>query len=485
VELNEFAPNVYEDDEELVEPVTAEQLFSNPVAGEVPTMHAEIKLVTGLEAAIEDLELLLTDIRQAGGMCAGFAIEGRRLVDGFDGGALPGYYTAHPSQTRLRTSLESITETIRNYAKKILDAIRGFIDKIVNWVLGWRNSHKAPTEKDLEAAAKHDTEDFEARKEMIDEIAPITIELKGFVAGGLNVRFGDYVKQYNDANALILDAYNESRPGSFEAIRFLTNPDPVLDDILSGGEYSKAIGTMAENAVQALAQLEAKTAIIRQILITDVTGSSVSSEIVSRQMLSKIKDETRVKYHGKIMTLAEIAKEVRAVQDKVANQKELTVPRQFAEVFEQLARAIDEGPARKSIESFHAITAAMFRVRQTLSQVIDIIGNPRTDNEAGAPRGDLGPVLREVTAAMQDELSTLQEIIGLLDRYNNAFNRTCDQARGFATRAANRIYTMVSQNAEAPQEGVMLMKIAKLMGDIESRKHVLHFDRMIMAKQGL
>lgn len=132
------------------EPLTAVDLFQNPQPNEIPELKDDIEMIVAIEHRLDDLLYLSAGIESAGGMSREFAIQAKRIMG--DEFTIPeNYFTEAATRTQYQPSMESISETVRNWLAKAIAKLKQMVARFMNWLLG-KNS-KDVTEENAESIA--------------------------------------------------------------------------------------------------------------------------------------------------------------------------------------------------------------------------------------------------------------------------------------------------------------------------------------------
>lgn len=101
-----------------------------------PELRDDIDLIAAatedLAVQMRDLNLLQQNIKEQGGMCQSIALEAHALLPDFINDERPvEFFTKHPSRTQLTAALEDIDAGKKNVVLRMIDAIVGFIKRIL------------------------------------------------------------------------------------------------------------------------------------------------------------------------------------------------------------------------------------------------------------------------------------------------------------------------------------------------------------------
>lgn len=228
-------------------------------AGQEPEFDEERRLILGLEAQLDDLTYLMSDIRRAGGMCQDFAMEAFRLVPAFESMGGLGYYTKAPSKTRLNVAMEELHKGIWAAIAAAAAVVSFAIYRFIRWLAGGKgddakdakNPPDATKVKDVaneakkKIAEKHTKADIvaDAEEKVADALHTAQNELEGTHPNLVNTAKG--TAGVSSAFDLFYHDFVTTTKGNDGARAFMKLANGEYADIIQEGPWSKQIEKLA------------------------------------------------------------------------------------------------------------------------------------------------------------------------------------------------------------------------------------------------
>lgn len=459
------------DPEISVQRLENDDVFEDPVPGEVPEMKEETDLIATMESSLEDLFYLQDDLRKAGGMCQAFAQEAQRLIPGFDKGNPIGFYTKVPTATRYKVALEGIVSGIWEAIKKGIAALIEMVKKFFRWLSGGKTEAKAA---DVKKEAKEQVESIEEKQEDLDRLAESAKKImEEFNKNGGKIKTEkDGEEELGSFDQLIQKAIQNTRHGE-EIQMFLESRDPLFHDITNHGKYTQAIERLVNPMRQVQATIRAKLQIIDEVYKSDISQTDQATEMVNTKDMAKISGRIEISYDGKMMYLDAALDSIQQTLREV-KQETPTKNLSFDRVFSATAEAYSRGPIKKLLEQYGLMAEEFEHLLKTLDLLQDAVGSVATDDAEGAPKGDTGKQLRAVIAAVGQDLSDLRKMFAEIQAYRNVLEHVGANCASFAYRISNVIYRMkqTSKTENASPDAIKELKEESERIRREHWKHV-------------
>lgn len=222
------------DDDNLVKDT---DFFKEPIdPGEVPELREDVKIIATIESDIKSVQYLLDDIKKSGGMSQSLALEAANFSEDIKATPL-GFYTVEPTSTRLKISVESLLESIKNGLKKIIEFIRECIRKAIAWVAGLFK--KKITDKDFEKVKQkldiQEESDLKAWQGIVSHMGKINDVLREYDEPAFIERLIETTDLTRE-QIVNLD-FSDLVRKSAVVNKLFTEPDPFMYDIIFMGPY--------------------------------------------------------------------------------------------------------------------------------------------------------------------------------------------------------------------------------------------------------
>lgn len=113
----------------------AEIVFDDPVPGEMPVLKENIDIVVASSNKIDDLLYFRQDVENVKGMNKQLAMEAQSIIPDFLGEHRSlGFFTETVTKTQYAATLESIDSAQKSALQRMIDAIKNFFTKIVEYL---------------------------------------------------------------------------------------------------------------------------------------------------------------------------------------------------------------------------------------------------------------------------------------------------------------------------------------------------------------
>ena len=383
-----------------------------------------VPTLISLENKANDLEALLNNISYSNGMTKHFAMEAEALLPEFPKLA-PTYYSTLPTKTRYKASVESIMEGIKNTFQKLVKAIYDAVVKIINWITGKKSDASSvgsseamseinKTTKEKEKST-HDIKETNVKVKRLEEEA--SSEISG---SSLQVKLGpDSVVDIKSLQDVFDIVYKENT--EVKNLSLLAGKNPVLHDMLTGGEYSKSIFSLQRSMDAINSALSLKVDLFNKLLgdyvIATKTGITPAIRVELTKGMNLLKEEIKVRVFNNELSLRGAFEKLTQTNLIIANSEihsEMSVDAMF-----------------KSINSFYSsldyvvyysrvkdIGISLVKLEDSLKQLEAVTGSPATDTKDS--REYLTAIRQSIYSIGMDISSTKKILMSIDDFYLQA-----------------------------------------------------------------
>lgn len=474
------APVTLGDAEIRSQPLTADLLFETPVeANEVPELKGDVVLFDEGVAALEDLHYLLDDMIKAGGVSQSMALEGLRIEPAFNRGLSVKRYSTVPSKTEYTNAMESLIDSIVGQIKKIIAYVRDMIGRFWEWLFG-KNAPK--TDQDVDKLMSERIDQTDEALEVLDDVAtavedadteirkeaqlerPITLEL----IGGQKVSFNSLEDLFQ---GIIGD-----RPDGRRFQDFLSNPDPLIRDIVDGGPYSQMMDELARQIgiISGLYQVRAQA--MQEIIQRDLQGGdSKLNDLQNLAGIKKLEQPVYFKFHNRetspqqlIGLIAEARREMEKATTKGSPFRFETVFRRAHDI------ASEHGPLKNLLQSSAGLMKTFVHIESWLRETEALLGNEAVHGAEGTIKNQqLDKALMALIVTMRRDVGEMQTVLTIVETYRVEVLRVVERVVGFAQLAAEQLTLgLQRQHVEVPKQ---LKEILKELQD----QRIQHFQKIL------
>jgi hypothetical protein len=471
----ESDPELQLDLEELREELSGR--FDPPAT----TRHEDEKELLGLEARIEDLYYLASDLRQAGGMCQNFALEAERIIPGFSDVPI-GYYTASPTATRFKVSMEKLSTGAWALIAAACAAIVAAIVRAIMWLSGKSSSSSsssAPSYSSSSAPAK--AQEQAVRKVQSQQqhakVQLQSLETTQDVVRNIPVReiakVMEKVEQENPAptpaprvstiNDLIYSLFtskgtNQDRYRA--SLDFLEMKDPVFRDIATQGDYSRTMMVALARIDQINALLKDKVSAVKQIVHSDATKRSSQALVENQSMLDTVNRPMEITLtHGKV-TLTEAVKQIGLLRETGGHDNGGdTIP--FDLLCQAVTKAYKESKVQHAYQAMEASIRYMGELKDQLALLEKQLSNVTLDGLPGQNTEALAGTLRQVVFEIGKEVNAFTRFIYEVEHYIHYLNRASSEVMGIGSEVL-RLLAIWHRNKSQPEPLAFSVALAEL-----------------------
>lgn len=361
-------------------------------AGILPDLQNSGSELVALECRIKDLLYLAEDIEKTHGMTRDFALEAEKLLPGFGNGTPTGYYTLAPSATRYKVSLEEITKGVWALIAATAAAVIAMIVKAFRWFSGKGGKDDAGSassgggEVKVEEAVKAVEQTAEAVKETVTQLE----ETQTVVDNANDILNNAELKIKNEVgHEKVCRSFQELMDHLFVSDghrnlqKYIQYTEPVLNDIIKNGSYSKMITNVGDNLKTINRALGAKVAVIDKAVRESMNArGEVKSDMEVSRQLGITKNKIEIHLNGKTMSLKEAVHAIRDEESMIKEEGNASDPVRFDQVFTTMANAYRHRSVDRLLMELSDTLKEIDRIRAALAKVEDAKGDYRT---AGSP----------------------------------------------------------------------------------------------------
>lgn len=451
-----------------------DDVFKTPIVpGEVPELNEDTKMIALTETALEDLKYLIEDIKRNHGMSQSFAIEAERISPGFINEKTPvGYYSASPSATRYKVSLEGLFAKVWEFVKAALQKIRDTFMKVVYWVLQIKNGSGKESDEELKAKAQREAELEErfaaALEKALLKMANATVEVANGVAHGVQVNAsGQETRQFSDMDRLIGEVIGGAQQS--EAIRnFMQTGDPIFADLVTHGPLSSTMSSTNKALSQSLLVLQEKTQLLSMTLIALVSGQSDTAKVTAPANIRRLSEPNEVKVNGEPMTLGDYANmlsELRATTEGIKHDKLF----EFQDVFTLLANTMTRRNLGEIDAFVEVANLALIDVRAALNKAIDLLEKAPGQTHTAETNIDWHQAIH----GLQEDMAGLTKVLLEVEQYRTKLKLMVAAVTAFGQEVAKAIEDKLADTGTNHQMPEYLKQLSEEA--VKTRKLVAQF----------
>lgn len=425
-----------------------EQIFEAPVvAGEPPTLHEDVTLITSIHNQAMDLGYLAQSIAQQGGMSQQLALECEQLSPGTLGVPI-GSFSSIPTATRYKVSLEAIGKGIWALVAAATAAVIAAIIKLYSWISGKKsgNGTAKDAEKSMEQEAKDidDTADgLEKAAKAAQQAADIIKEEKPEVA----VEDEAPAKTYLSLDELIEDAFLEQKHQ--RAKRFLETRDPILYDLIHQGPYYTAILNASKVVPLIVSALKEKLAGLREVVRLDQNAKTVTDQILNSNNVKALSKPIEVKFNGTTMSIDAFATHLSQTKATAASQ-ETEERMSFDRLFDTMAKTYRTNPVGALFEQLQLALDTISEMDKELQALQKKTGKLSTDGFVDQASGELGSLIREAVLKTMEDIAAIAQVTHQAKGYAAKLRHMGNEAVGLGEEIARRVSFLLSKQGMQP-----------------------------------
>lgn len=442
------------DDEAPVEP-SHEELFGDFTPGEMPELQKDVSLLVSLEARLQDLEYLRSNIVATHGMSQQFALEAQRLLPEFDGAAPLGFYSQEPSATRLRPALESLHKGIWALIAAAIAAVLAAIAKLVHWFVKRQQDGK----RAAQAAADTARDNLKKLDQLQDNVGELRTALAGgkVVAGQSDSSPGQMLSMHTLLEALWQD---DTRYG--HAKRFLQLPDPLFADIVQRGRYSQACRSLMPSLSAVSDVLRIKVQELHRLTQLDKRSFLASDAVVVTRSLQVIAKPVELSFQGKGVSLLDLSDRLGVIRAEVSHHEGGHEALQL----DQLVKAVVEAYRSSDVVKFFQEQAEIVDVFNDLDKTLKVLeklaGDLSQDGTQGHNKEGVAAQIREVVFKIGQDVNGYRKLFAELMVFGSYLEQAANQTLGFCQEVENQLLALhARQKIELPERWVNEAKARK------------------------
>ena len=425
-------------------------LFEDPVAGEVPELDDTAEVLFALESKIQDFEYLMADIRASKGMTQGFALEAERI----DPGALVvpvGYFTKAPSATRLQVSMEA-------FSKRIMALIAAAIAAAIAAI--WRffgrkgagdsenpKTEGAKAEKELDEKIRAADKNAETLKKQADATADLVSDVR---AGKFTKTDGEQVAAIT-LDSLLEDLWGDTARHA-RAKQFMRHPHPIFNDILAGGEYTKAWRSIAPSLAGLSGVFKQKAQALVQIQRADQMNSSVFNAAMNSKRLFTVDGAVEISFLGSKCTLREAADRLSTIRQEVERSANVA-PMSLDRMVSAVSSAYDSSDVKKFFQEQRDIVEVFVNLADELALLEKKAADFSADGKPGHNSEQIAPQLRDVVFAVAKDVAAYNALFAELNTYGLYLDKLARETMGFAVDLERQVHSLAQRKMiEVPEQ---------------------------------
>lgn len=375
-----------------------EQVFEEPIiAGELPELDADIKIVVAFEEQVLDLSRVAEDIERAGGMCQRFALEAEAIVPGYlitDRVPL-GYYSKDISATRLKVALEEVSKGMWALIAAGIAAALALLWKLISWFRG-RGGEDADGNAGSggDIAAKH-----ESSSETIDQVKRIMEDVQH--------------DKTSDGDTLDTVARDMAIRRDTKIYDFLRNQNELVSDLLNHGALARELEKVCRGIDKANGMFKNKVMLLNQTISNDTGSDDITTDnrtsMNTRQIMIPIAVVWSEKLKGNIV---EVAKElddhftIKAAQPHKLGDN-------WDRALTELSRAMDNQGLVKTLKDRSELDDNMDALHTSLAAKEKLYSGEH-DDKIGGLSLERGKEIRQCMAFMMQEVTALVRVYKII-----------------------------------------------------------------------
>jgi hypothetical protein len=463
----------YPDAEQMPE-VRAREIFEEVIPGEVPEMKEDLVVVAQETARIEDLEYVLADLKNLGGMNQAIAQEAMRLDPNFDGGRKLGWYTKQTTATRYKPALESVWSTIKAVFKDLIQKLREMLRRFALWVVGSRDPKENLMAKsndqivqEVNTAAKQQEYRSDEIQEDLRELGTLARMVQAEVTKGVDLKDQHGETQHVSDFDKLVAHYLYDTEATDEVKQFMEGRNPIFHDIIEGGSWTMFTEDLVSLMVSALSVMNQKTQALQEVM-QNKSSAATADQIVTQRTLEILSKPLTLNWQGAMKTLEQVADNYNHVYMEVS-QGEPQTHLSFEQVFTRMADALAQGPTKKLISSGRDIGIRLLTMEKYLDLIEVDIGNIITDGAPGMPDHSMAQPLREALDSVRRDVRDLSLIANRMNAYRSIVETMAARVTGFAYRLAVAIYRDLQGSARESHAPEVIQELAKQAEKMRNR----------------
>lgn len=447
---------------------THEELFGDFTPGEIPELKKEVVLIEALEAQLQDLSYLREDLLRSRGMSQSFALEAQRLLPGFDGAAPVGFYTVEPSATRYQVALEELSRGMWAAIAALSAAILALIAKLVAWFL--RRHSEAGVDKqasDKAAAAKENLHKLEKTEEQLRDA------LHDVKAQKVHTLRNGEPEKLVTMTSVIEDTWTDQHRYE-HAMKFLRMEDPVLRDIVQGGEYSQLFRQLANSMAGARQVLQLKAKELEKVVRIDRNSFQESDRFFNEHMLQLIGKPISVHLGGHEVTLDEAADQLSRTATELRARPVRAQPLQIEQVMAAAVQAYRASGVVQFFEEQADVLKVLVEIEAAVKRMKEFAGDLSKDGAVGHNSEGMAGKIREVLLKVSKDLQSYRRLFTEMSVYGEHLDYLAVQARGFANEIEDQLYALARRGQlqlpdgwQAKSGKKRVEKISSLFGQLK------------------
>ena len=411
-----------------------EDLFEEPVAGEVPELREDLTIYVALEAQLQDLAYLQHDIQEAHGMCKSFAMEAERIVPGLTGVPL-GFFTEAPTATRLKVSLESLSKTVWVLIGAAIGALIASIARFT----GWWKAGKGGAKDSAQAARDNES--------TLREQEGVARDMASVVNGGAALldEDGKPIKKITMAS-LVEDLWGDN-PGRYERTKaFLALENPFHRDIIQRGTYTQTFRAITP-ALGALTDLlRQKLALLDVIAATDKNSFTNMQKGLNTRALEAVSEPVTIRFMGGNYTLHDAAGVLSRLRaDTNGESRTGKTPMQV----DQMVTAVSEAYRASEVEKFFFAQREIIEVFDGMDKALEKLkrtaGDLSTDGQANHNTEGVASHLREVIFKVAKDITGYNLLFAELRHYGMGLEALANHALGIAQEIEKQLMALAQR----------------------------------------
>lgn len=372
-----------------------EELFEDPVAGELPDLDAEIKLVTSFEHQLLDLSRVAEDIVNAGGMCQRFALEAEAIVPGYlitDRVPL-GYYSKDISATRLKLALEEVSKGMWALIAAGIAAALALLIKLISWFRGrgGDDSEGGSGGSGGDIVAKH-----ESASETIDQVKRVMEDAQHDKTSD-----GDTLDTVSKDMAIRRDT---------KIYDFLRNQNELVSDLLNHGALARELEKACRGLDKPIGAFKAKVILLNQTINNDTSSDDITTDNRTSMNVRQLMIPITVVWSEKLKgNLTDVAKEMHDHFTIKANQPH-KLGDNWDRALTELSRALDNQGLIKTLKDRSELDDNMEALQLNLQAKEKMYSGEHDDVQGAKLSVERGKEIRQAMAFLMQEVTALVKI---------------------------------------------------------------------------
>lgn len=362
-----------------IETPSYSDLFKDPIVpGEAPEITEQNTIVASMESMANSLNMLLQDIKNVGGMNKAMAMEAARIVPEF--GSVPlNRYSEYPTATLYQVSLESLTNTLKNAIRKLIELIRKAINYLIFMITGQPGEKATPSIIEMYAQKQRQRaawaqEAAQASENFYRYLFDSKIEIESLLQG-------DTIAKYS-LNDVVDEALMDTRHYA-RAHALLKSGNRLIQDLADGGEQAQYIVNLGEVLRYSAEDLQDRATLLLKAFET--RGSP--ADFIN--MVSKVMQSRRFlgpKRVGQYF-IEDLPELIRTVENRMPQAEGVV---DFDKLVETINRIYKTTNLDKLADDLGSTLGIMVKLRGTMEDIEDFsaqftnedVGNAKVNEEA-------------------------------------------------------------------------------------------------------